>query len=245
MIFYCQKNSLVSVRVADLSLYKKFGAAIWACGFFSSSVCFIMSIDDLTHQWRNMTLTSDEEEVADFSNVQPMHDKEALKYCVVGKVCTRKLINLEGFRSAMKNIWKVHKNTIIDCIGENLFIIRFNSITEKKRILNNGPWFFEKAILLLESPNMVDQPKDMKFQYATFWVHICGLPIICMNRTFIMEIGSRIGELIEVDNNASGDYWGKFAIISVWSRNDQVSKLRISEDEFDSELQMPCRGHAK
>lgn len=94
-------------------------------------------------------------------------------------------------------------------------MIQFGSMVEKKRILNSGPWFFNKTILLLECPNRVCQPKDLNFKYVTFWVHLCNLPLIYMNKQFIAEIGKRVGEVVEVDQNASGEYWGKFARVRI------------------------------
>lgn len=55
------------------------------------------------------------------------------------------------------------------------------------------------------------------------WVHLCNLPLLCMNKQFILEMGKRIGELTEVDRNASEEYWEKFA--RVWIKIDITKPL--------------------
>lgn len=45
-----------------------------------------------------------------------------------------------------------------------------------------------------------------------------------MNKHFITEIDKKIGEVIEVDQNVSGAYWGKFA--RIWIKIDNTRPLR-------------------
>lgn len=55
-----------------------------------------------------------------------------LQNCILAKVKTSKLINIEAFRSVMKDVWNMHKNTVTDYIGDNLFMRFMNPIELRK-----------------------------------------------------------------------------------------------------------------
>lgn len=112
-----------------------------------------------------------------------------LQYCLMGKVLTNKLVNIEAFRSMMKNMWKVQKNTITDYVGDNLLMIRFLNQIEMRRVIYSGPWLFDKSLVLLEVPQNIDQSGHLELKSATFFIHLYNLPLICMNRSTLLATG--------------------------------------------------------
>lgn len=92
--------------------------------------------------------------------------KEKLKRCLVGKVLSTKLINMEGFIRNMSSLW-VTKS--IESLGDNCFIFYFKSEEDKRRIIVGVPWHYENSLIVLEEPTGVGDLSLMKFNREIFW----------------------------------------------------------------------------
>ncbi|XP_050212839.1 uncharacterized protein LOC126664483 isoform X2 [Mercurialis annua] len=78
-----------------------------------------------------------------------------------------------------------------------------------------GPWNYLDCLIVLESPEGIWDHTSMAFDKTDFWIQIHNLPIICLNREAGLNLGSQIGEVIEVDPGASGDCLGKYMRVRV------------------------------
>jgi hypothetical protein len=55
-------------------------------------------------------------------------------------------------------------------MGDNLFLIHFESQWDKERVLEGRPWTFERQLFLVEDFDGHLSLEEMKFEYAAFWV---------------------------------------------------------------------------
>ncbi|KAL5769985.1 hypothetical protein ACOSP7_014139 [Xanthoceras sorbifolium] len=56
---------------------------------------------------------------------------------------------------------------------------------------------------------------SMQFRKATFWVQIHNVPLLCMTKEIGRFLGQLIGEVVELDVGASGNYLGKYMRVRV------------------------------
>lgn len=141
--------------------------------------------------------------------------EERLKKCVVGKIYTSKAVNRETLLTQVPKIIQSRGSTSIEIIGENVFIVEFDVQTDKKRCLEEGPWNFFNSFMAFKEPTDVTHVGEVEFSDLLVWVQLHNLPIVCVHESAIHEIGSLVGEVIEVDVGIDGRCFGKFARVRV------------------------------
>nr|POE69700.1 hypothetical protein CFP56_45736 [Quercus suber] len=52
-------------------------------------------------------------------------------------------------------------------------------------------------------------PKEIEIKWAPFWIQIFNLPLKCRMKEIGRAIGSKLGEVLEVDVSESGVHWGR------------------------------------
>ena len=72
------------------------------------------------------------------------------KDCLLGKVLSNKSINIEAMRNVFIKIWRLKYDVTVHEVGERLFIFHFKDQTEKDRVFQKQPWFFNKALIVLQ-----------------------------------------------------------------------------------------------
>lgn len=92
------------------------------------------------------------------------------------------MVNREGYKVAIQQIWKTVQGVKIENTGDNKFIFQFKSALDRKRILNGGPWNFDRALIALAEFSGVGDISKVEFTKASFWVQIHNLPVICMTK---------------------------------------------------------------
>lgn len=69
---------------------------------------------------------------------------------LVGKILTNKKVNMEAFKAVIHDVRKTVKIVTIECVGDNLFLFKFNFDGDKKRVFASGPWSFKNTIIVLK-----------------------------------------------------------------------------------------------
>lgn len=95
-----------------------------------------------------------------------------------------------------------------ESLGNNTFIFQFQSPAERKRVLTDGPWLFDRALLILTEPQGTGELSKLNFSIAPFWVQIHNIPIVCITVETEEILGKRIGEVLEVDIGSTGTCLG-------------------------------------
>ncbi|XP_022154990.1 uncharacterized protein LOC111022134 isoform X1 [Momordica charantia] len=90
------------------------------------------------------------------------YDKQA-QFSLVCKLLTLKNIPGEVFKNMMPRIW-ANVNVKIESVGKNLFLCKFKTVRDKSKILNNGPWFFDKSMVMLEEPRANCNFNELEFR---------------------------------------------------------------------------------
>lgn len=99
---------------------------------------------------------------------------------LVGKVLLARSIHTEGIRTAMVQAWRINKEVNIENLGNNVFLFKFGSEVDKRKVMVGGPWHFDRALIVLEEPNGIRNIRQQKFTHATFWVQFHNVPLGCI-----------------------------------------------------------------
>ncbi|KAK6119836.1 hypothetical protein DH2020_046431 [Rehmannia glutinosa] len=174
-----------------------------------------------------------EQVVLDKETIQEESDRMHL--CLVAKIFSNKPIPRETFKQQMPRILQTSKAVEVESVGENIFILEFRSITDRRRALMEGPWNLFRNLVLFQEIQGLQHPRDITFDKIDIWVQLHNLPLAFMNKKVIESIGGKVGKLVEVDEGDGGNYWGKFARIRVTLEMDKPLKKCISVKVEDAE----------
>ena len=149
-------------------------------------------------------------------------------------------MNTEGLRTAMQQVWKSVREIKVESLGDNIFVFKFPYETEKKRVSYGGPWYFDKALMVLTEPSGVGDIKHQSFQYTSFWVQLYNVPLMCMEKDTVQEMGKKIGKVEEVETDGSGECIGPFSRVRVSVDITQsLKKVLLLEVENGEEILRP------
>jgi len=172
-------------------------------------------MDDLTHLWKNFTLTEDESCAVE-AYVQGLHHTvDRGKTCLVGKLLADRLIGKNAIRSTLIKGWRSARNTSFTNLGDNMFLIEFEHFLEKDRILEGHPWVFEGNLFSVEEFNGTVAPSSLEFDKVLIWVRMFQLPLSCMSETMGVQLGSSVGQVVEVETEEDGVGWGEYLWVCI------------------------------
>nr|POE60892.1 uncharacterized protein CFP56_31317 [Quercus suber] len=99
----------------------------------------------------------------------------------------------------MKKAWGLDDGVQIIEVGSNLFQFKFNTEFDLERILKGGPWTFDNQMLLLTKWRKGMKAENVRLNQASLWVQIWGAPFDMISTRVATEVGSRLGEVVEVE----------------------------------------------
>jgi hypothetical protein len=139
----------------------------------------------------------------------------------VGKLLAGKLAIPEAVESALGPIWCPMRGIECKEIGENVFLFTFFQAGGRKKAVEEGPWMFEKRLIVLEDFDPAKTAEDYLFETISIWIRVYKMPLGMMSRQNGELIGDRVGEFIEMEGVEYGMAVGKCLRIKV--------KLKITE----------------
>lgn len=128
----------------------------------------------------------------------------------------------------LQSLWKLSNPQITD-LGNEFFLVNFDSDEEYESALLEGPW------TILGSYHLV-QPWSPSFNIncdnidtAALWIHLPKLPMHLYHEKMIRKISSAVGRIIKIDNSTRDTLGGQYVrvIISVDLRKPLVSKVQV------------------
>ncbi|KAL9458876.1 hypothetical protein AB3S75_007708 [Citrus x aurantiifolia] len=177
-----------------------------------------MDPEELIKRCRAIRLSDEEGGRVSFKNRMKINGEKILAGCLVGKVLHTREVSIEGLNMAMQWVWKTSREVKIEKLGDNVFMFKFGSEVDKRSIMVGGPWHFNRALIALTEPAGIGDIKKQDFSHVSFWVQIHDVPIMCMSKDMVAELGKVIGKVEEVETDAAGECFGQFL------------RLRISVD---------------
>uniref|UniRef100_A0A7N2KYU9 DUF4283 domain-containing protein n=1 Tax=Quercus lobata TaxID=97700 RepID=A0A7N2KYU9_QUELO len=131
--------------------------------------------------WKKLSFTEEEDEGIEIESSSKTTAKEIGKNCAMMKIMSHKSISLDALRKNMRMLWKPNKGIQISEVEEDLFLE------------------FDGELSL----------KEIVLKWAPFWIQIFNIPLKCRTKEIGWAIGSKLGEVLEVNVSKSRVRWAR------------------------------------
>jgi len=129
------------------------------------------------------------------------------KSCPVGKLLVDRVIGKDTIKSTLIQGWRPSRTMVFKILGDNLFLIEFEHVWDKSRVLGGQSWVFEGHLFSVEDFHGTVAPARMDIDKAFFWVRMC--------ETMGVQIGSSVGQVEEVETDKDGVGWGEYLRVRI------------------------------
>ncbi|XP_042958115.1 uncharacterized protein LOC122293643 [Carya illinoinensis] len=128
---------------------------------------------------------------------------------------TEKPYNREAFKQTLKKIWRPVKKIWVKDLGSKILLVEFEDHQEKARVQCEGPWSFDRNLILMQNYTGEVQAIRVQISTATFWIRLYDLLLGAMNEKVVSKIGNSIGVVEEIDVEKDEVAWGEFIKIRI------------------------------
>uniref|UniRef100_A0A2N9IPV8 Reverse transcriptase domain-containing protein n=1 Tax=Fagus sylvatica TaxID=28930 RepID=A0A2N9IPV8_FAGSY len=112
---------------------------------------------------------------------------------IAAKFLTRRRINIEAVAKTFRPLWRADKGFTIRDMGENKAIFTFKDIIDVERVIQNGPWAYDRSLVVCKRVEANIPIYEIQFTHSYFWVQIHGLPVLSLNQEASEAIGQTLG----------------------------------------------------
>lgn len=165
----------------------------------------------------------DSQDVVDLVNVW---EKAIVLYVVGGNV------NVDIIRGFIRKFWSFASMPIIHTHEEGYYILRFNAVTEVNDILKGGPYFLNRAPLIVKQWSMNFDFKEEILRVIPVWVRLPNLPLYCWGEETLSRIVSAVGVPILADECTSKQWKISFArvLVEIDITKEFVKEVRVRDN---------------
>ncbi|XBI97037.1 hypothetical protein VPH35_033242 [Triticum aestivum] len=162
----------------------------------------------------------------------------------VGKLFSEKLAHAGVVGNTLGRIWCPIKGLGCSELRENIFLFTFRQPVGRRRALEDGPWWFDKELLVIEKFDPEKTLEEYDFNLIPIWIRVYGLPLGSMNRAMGELIGSDFHEVLDVDVGHDGRAVGKFLRIKVKLDINEPLMRGFTLDRNDEQSPKASKGDA-
>ncbi|GAU43133.1 hypothetical protein TSUD_348540 [Trifolium subterraneum] len=109
------------------------------------------------------------------------------------KLWTNTSYNAKAFKQTTIQSWKLRNPVEVQDLNKNLYLFRFSTKKDAENVLQNGPWSFDKNLIILQKITGEEQPAEFDMHKVSFWVRIYDLPLQLRSDSIAKKIGDFIG----------------------------------------------------
>lgn len=103
----------------------------------------------------------------------------------------------------MKKVWKLSNPIHFYEMGSGLMLVESQNIHDKNKVSREGPWSFDKCLIVMKEFEGVQQVKNIHMETMAFWVRVHDLPLMVLNE----QVGRRVGEALTVQRMLMWRSW--------------------------------------
>jgi hypothetical protein len=157
------------------------------------------------------------------------------QFSLLVRLLSSKPFNQDAFKQTMLNRWRTSLGAQMKDLGNNLFIAIFNDAMDREIVLLNGPWSFDKSLVIMKPFDGEQKVNEVQMTEASFWIQIHDLPMKGMNEGVAERVEQALGVLEETEVLEDGITWGDFLRVKV--RIDitkpllRRKKLKLGKDD--------------
>ena len=124
-----------------------------------------------------------------------------LHLTLIGKLVSLKIIPRSHVGLCLQCAWRFVKSLAIADMGPNIFLFKFKTDLDVKKVMDQTPWNINGHPLFLQKWDPEIPLEEINFTHGTYWIQIFGLPPDHMTFANATSIGNWLGQLLEVDHD--------------------------------------------
>ncbi|XP_042950274.1 uncharacterized protein LOC122282385 [Carya illinoinensis] len=109
----------------------------------------------------------------------------------------------------MTQVWRLEGCVRFKDLNDQCFLIEFQKVQDKEKVLSGRPWCFDRNLLTLQEVDAKTSINATQFRFEPFWVQCHNLPLAAVNEDIGEKLGNCIGHVIRVDTDSDGSAWGR------------------------------------
>ncbi|XP_042968967.1 uncharacterized protein At4g02000-like [Carya illinoinensis] len=115
----------------------------------------------------------------------------------------------------MRKVWRPVKGVKFCDLNTEFTLVEFEDTRDKIKVMREGPWLFDKHLVLLKEFDGRLQIGKIELVHAPFWVRLHDLPLMACNEYIGRLVGGALGEVLEVDLDKAEMEWGEYMRVKV------------------------------
>lgn len=127
-----------------------------------------MDMDELIRRCEAITLSGEGEGRVSLRGTSKDEGGKIAAGCLIGKVLTSRNVNKESLKVALQQAWQNIREVKVENLEENVFMFKFGAEVDKKRVLINGPWHFNNALIVFTEPVGIGDISKQSFTHTSF-----------------------------------------------------------------------------
>ncbi|XP_058774623.1 uncharacterized protein LOC131648907 [Vicia villosa] len=173
-------------------------------------------------KWKEIPLSMEEEEGVTVEG-EEICGEETFQRTLAGRLWTDSSFNSRAFISTMLGAWKLRNPVETQELSKNLFLFHFSIKRDLESVMRNGPWIFDRNILVLARFSGEEQPLELNMHFGVFWVRVYELLLMLRSEVMAKKLGGILGKFEEMDMKEA-------------NKNERFLRLKVTMD-----LKMPLK----
>uniref|UniRef100_A0A803PTL7 Reverse transcriptase domain-containing protein n=1 Tax=Cannabis sativa TaxID=3483 RepID=A0A803PTL7_CANSA len=144
------------------------------------------------------TLSVEENLVHEFDHISLSPSTDLNAFCLIFKLLTPKSVKPAWIEKAMFEAWTLRFPVQFFEYHSGLFLSTFQCDGDRRRVLEDQPWHFDKFVIIFTHPDVSPTPTPNTIRYTPFWVQAHNIPFGRKSPQLAQLIADELGDLIEI-----------------------------------------------
>ncbi|PWA54076.1 hypothetical protein CTI12_AA438450 [Artemisia annua] len=156
---------------------------------------------ELSEMMRKINVNEAEEEIVVFDGNDGNNDSQScLKRTILGRIHTDRPYNFQRMKKVLSAAWRPRLPVTFQELDSNMFLVQLGHDVDLRRVMEDGPWSFERNLVVLKSVENDEEPTETEMMKVPFWIRLINMPISKRDESSIRKIAAKIGDVLEVDD---------------------------------------------
>jgi hypothetical protein len=140
----------------------------------------------------------EEEDVVEF-DLDDADDQGEMRFLAMVRFYSGKKFNVRGLFEEMRVSWGLHSMKPVQVLGDNMFMLEFDSEWVKRRVVDGRPWRHRGDALIVVSYDGFSPPSPVEINTIGLWVRFYDMPLALRKEEYAHKLGKHLGEVQRAD----------------------------------------------
>uniref|UniRef100_A0A803PIJ2 Reverse transcriptase domain-containing protein n=1 Tax=Cannabis sativa TaxID=3483 RepID=A0A803PIJ2_CANSA len=143
-------------------------------------------------------LSEEESLIHDFDHISLSSSSDPNSFCLIFKLLSPRTAKPAWIEKAMSEAWTLRFPAQITEYHSGLFLATFQCDGDRRRVLEEQPWNFDKFLIVFTHPDVSPTPTPESIRYTPFWIQAHHIPFGRRSPQLAQFIADELGDLIEI-----------------------------------------------